>query len=290
MSAELTARRLPQWLEDLLAKPSGALGSGELGSGELDRCRAWAATALWESGGLDLWAAQAAAGTGEGRSPELEVIPATELLRRRLCTEALLCLALRLLEDARTEEGLEFLEQALRLGPEPKDAPALLARVPELLRGKPEENLPPCVTALLARVALQKGEQEEGLRRLDAIAKGTEGTKLPLAVAAPLVVMEATIGVHPYSFEVPFGVVHAQGHRVAELVEKPVSSFTVSTGIYVLNPSALELIPDDGEEFPITALFNELLRLGRPVGCHRIDEDWLDVGNPRDLLRANGLG
>jgi len=102
--------------------------------------------------------------------------------------------------------------------------------------------------------------------------------------------MEATIGVHPYSFEVPFGVVHAQGHRVAELVEKPVSSFTVSTGIYVLNPSALELIPDDGEEFPITALFNELLRLGRPVGCHRIDEDWLDVGNPRDLLRANGLG
>lgn len=101
--------------------------------------------------------------------------------------------------------------------------------------------------------------------------------------------MDATIGIRPYSFEVPFGVVRTEGSRITELVEKPVSTFMVSTGIYVLSPGVLPLIPR-GEEFPITQLFNDLLQQGRPVGCHHIDEDWLDVGNPKDLLQANGRG
>jgi len=198
VSAELTPRRAPQWLEDLLAGPAVAIGPGELA-----KCKAWAASALWESGGMDLWAAQAANGTGADRSPELEVIPAAKLLRRRLCEGALLRLAQRLLENARTGEGLDFLEQALRLAPEAQDAAAPLARAAELLRGMPEQALPPCVNALLARGALQNDEQEEGLRHLAAIADGAE---LPLAVAAPLVVMLAGRGLR------------AEGRRIADMM------------------------------------------------------------------------
>ena len=100
--------------------------------------------------------------------------------------------------------------------------------------------------------------------------------------------MEATIGIRPYSVDIPFGVVTTDGPRLAALIEKPVYTHMVSTGIYVLSPSVVSLIPQ-GVEFPITNLFHDLLSAGRAVGCHHIEEEWLDVGYPTDLYKANGV-
>jgi NDP-sugar pyrophosphorylase family protein len=55
----------------------------------------------------------------------------------------------------------------------------------------------------------------------------------------------------------------------------------------VVDPSALELVPDSGE-FPITDLFESLLKAKKRVGVFYFNDYWLDVGQPSDLRSAHG--
>src|SRR5262249_34820694 len=54
-----------------------------------------------------------------------------------------------------------------------------------------------------------------------------------------------TIATHERPIQIDYGVlhVHADEHRVYEYTEKPQKTATVSMGIYVLEPEALEYIP-----------------------------------------------
>jgi dTDP-glucose pyrophosphorylase len=97
----------------------------------------------------------------------------------------------------------------------------------------------------------------------------------------------ATMVVHPHRYHVPYGVVQADGHVLAGLVEKPVTSWLVNTGICVLEPGLIARIPV-GEPYPITNLFEDCLAHGDRVGVWEI-EDWQDVGQPAELARARGM-
>jgi len=98
----------------------------------------------------------------------------------------------------------------------------------------------------------------------------------------------ATMGLRHYSVEVPFGAATVSGDRLIALQEKPVDRKLINTGIYVLSPEAIRMVPH-GEAFPITSLFDMCLAMDRPVGAYMIDEEWLDVGRPEELVRARGL-
>lgn len=97
----------------------------------------------------------------------------------------------------------------------------------------------------------------------------------------------ATMVVHPFRYQVPYGVVQASDEQLTRLVEKPVSSWLVNTGIYVLEPGLISRIPV-GEPYPITNLFEECLAHGDHVGVWEI-ADWQDVGQPAELARARGM-
>ncbi|MSO54338.1 MAG: CBS domain-containing protein [Rhodospirillales bacterium] len=97
----------------------------------------------------------------------------------------------------------------------------------------------------------------------------------------------ATMAVREYDFEVPYGVVAIEDGRIKKIEEKPVHSFFVNAGIYVLNPDLLELIPS-GTRFDMTALFDRVLATGRATSVFPIREYWIDVGRQDDLVRANG--
>jgi dTDP-glucose pyrophosphorylase len=99
----------------------------------------------------------------------------------------------------------------------------------------------------------------------------------------------ATVAAGPYRIEVPFGVVREEKLRVVELEEKPTVHFTVNRGIYVLEPEVLRLVPK-GCDFPITDLFGKIIGDGREIAVFYSEEEWIDVGRPEDLRRANGLG
>ena len=97
----------------------------------------------------------------------------------------------------------------------------------------------------------------------------------------------ATMVVHAFRYQVPYGVVQARDGRLVHLVEKPVSSWLVNTGIYVLEPGLIGRIPV-GAPYPITDLFEDCLRHGDDVGVWEI-EHWQDVGQPAELARARGV-
>jgi dTDP-glucose pyrophosphorylase len=93
-----------------------------------------------------------------------------------------------------------------------------------------------------------------------------------------------TLGLRRYSHTVPFGCVELNEHRVQRLTEKPTLEQLVNAGIYALNPAEVARVPH-GEEYPLTALVEEAISRGEPVGGYEVLGDWLDVGR-HDQLRT----
>ncbi|WP_018132197.1 nucleotidyltransferase family protein [Effusibacillus pohliae] len=98
---------------------------------------------------------------------------------------------------------------------------------------------------------------------------------------------QATMCVREYDFQVPYGVVKVDKSRLVGIDEKPVQKFFVNAGIYVLEPEALDLIPQD-EFFDMPTLFDKLIELNCETVVFPIREYWLDIGRKEDFERANG--
>lgn len=96
----------------------------------------------------------------------------------------------------------------------------------------------------------------------------------------------ATMGVREFEMQVPFGVVNECNGLIKDIEEKPIQRFTVSAGMYVLSPEALNFVPRD-EFFDMPSLFEKLVARGSSVRCYRIDGYWLDIGQTSDYERAN---
>ena len=95
----------------------------------------------------------------------------------------------------------------------------------------------------------------------------------------------ATIGVHRYVHEVPYGCIDEKDGRVLSVKEKPVVEKTINAGVYVLSRKAVESVPI-GTFFPITNLFEDALGKNLPCGAFSIEKDWIDIGRPKELKRA----
>jgi dTDP-glucose pyrophosphorylase/CBS domain-containing protein len=96
---------------------------------------------------------------------------------------------------------------------------------------------------------------------------------------------ELTVGVRRYVIDVPFGVVESDGVRVRDLREKPSLTFFINAGIYLLEPSAWDRIPEN-THFDMTDLIKCLVDEERVVASFPILEYWLDIGRPEDYQRA----
>lgn len=99
--------------------------------------------------------------------------------------------------------------------------------------------------------------------------------------------LAATMCVREYDFQVPYGVLSLDGHKIVNIDEKPTQKFFVNAGIYVLEPKAVDLIPK-GRFYDMPQLFNDLKSKGQATAAFPIREYWIDIGHLRDLIRANG--
>ncbi|HAH05421.1 MAG TPA: alcohol dehydrogenase [Elusimicrobia bacterium] len=96
----------------------------------------------------------------------------------------------------------------------------------------------------------------------------------------------ATLCVREYDFQVPFGVIRMEGHRLLKIIEKPTHRFFVNAGIYVLEPSVLGWIPKN-RRFDMPDLLAAILKKRhRSIGCFPIREYWIDIGRMGDYERA----
>jgi dTDP-glucose pyrophosphorylase len=95
-----------------------------------------------------------------------------------------------------------------------------------------------------------------------------------------------TVGVSLHQVDIPYGEFTLQGTRISRVEEKPRKEFPINAGIYLLDPSLIDLIPS-GQYFDATDLIRACLERDHPVSAHVIREYWLDVGRPDDLRKAD---
>jgi NDP-sugar pyrophosphorylase family protein len=99
-----------------------------------------------------------------------------------------------------------------------------------------------------------------------------------------------TIATHRRVVRTEYGVLRLDGHgepltRVTGYEEKPEIPYTVSMGVYVLEPRALRYVPT-GRRFDIPDLVLALLEGGEPVGSYLFEGYWLDIGRHDDYEQA----
>ena len=94
-----------------------------------------------------------------------------------------------------------------------------------------------------------------------------------------------TVAVRQYDVQVPYGVLECDGPVVSKIREKPVYTYFVSAGIYLLEPQARRLIPR-GCRFDMPDLINLLIESKQKVVSFPVMEYWLDIGQHIDYAQA----
>ena len=86
---------------------------------------------------------------------------------------------------------------------------------------------------------------------------------------------------------IPYGTceLNDNGH-LSHINEKPKYDFLINTGLYVLNPDVLNLIPKN-KFYHITHLIEDAKNQGKKVGVFPIDDDsWIDIGQWAEYRKA----
>jgi len=97
---------------------------------------------------------------------------------------------------------------------------------------------------------------------------------------------DLTVGTVPHTVEVPYGVLEVEGEHLSTISEKPRLDFLINSGVYIVDPATLTLIPR-GQPFDAPQLIPLLKKAGRTVVAFPIREYWLDVGRLTDFTQAN---
>ena len=96
---------------------------------------------------------------------------------------------------------------------------------------------------------------------------------------------ELTVVAAVKTFSIPYGtIITGENGLLESIEEKPTLSFKINTGLYILEPTLLDDIPD--EFFHITHLMEKLKKEGRRVGVYPISQnDWKDMGDWKEYLK-----
>jgi NDP-sugar pyrophosphorylase family protein len=97
-----------------------------------------------------------------------------------------------------------------------------------------------------------------------------------------------TIATARRSMQIDFGVLEEVDSGVTRFKEKPVLTHIVSTGIYCVEPSVIELIPE-GVPFGFDNLMHCMLSRKWPVRAFLHSGLWLDIGRVEDFQRAQDM-
>jgi dTDP-glucose pyrophosphorylase len=96
---------------------------------------------------------------------------------------------------------------------------------------------------------------------------------------------EATMCVREYDFQVPYGVIKANAHKVESIVEKPVHKFFVNAGIYVLSSEIINKV-DGNSYLDMPHMLQEQIDLAGQINMFPMHEYWLDIGQIEQFEQA----
>lgn len=96
---------------------------------------------------------------------------------------------------------------------------------------------------------------------------------------------EATMCVREYDYQIPYGVVEANGNEISGMVEKPTHRYFVNAGIYVLSPEIYNRVSSN-VKVDMPDILQRHIDDGKRVLMFPIHEYWLDIGRIDDFNRA----
>lgn len=97
----------------------------------------------------------------------------------------------------------------------------------------------------------------------------------------------ATMCIREFEFQVPYGVITVKGRQIFAIEEKPTQRYFVNAGIYILDPKVLGFV-SASRKIDMPELFKTVIERNLSTAVFPLREYWVDVGQHRDLLRANG--
>ena len=88
------------------------------------------------------------------------------------------------------------------------------------------------------------------------------------------------------NYEIPYGTCVLSGGRLESIEEKPSLNYLVNTGLYLINPEVMKLIPKN-KYYDMTDLIEEMLSRNMNIGAYTVDEDsWIDIGQWAEYKKA----
>ena len=97
-----------------------------------------------------------------------------------------------------------------------------------------------------------------------------------------------TIVSKEYPFGIPYGVINQKNNLVKKFVEKPIFTYRINAGIYIINSWVLKNLPEK-KKFDINELIELILKKSKTVYTYLLNEEWVDIGVEQDLKKANNL-
>ena len=88
-------------------------------------------------------------------------------------------------------------------------------------------------------------------------------------------------------YRIPYGVISFKEEgEIVNITEKPEYTFTINTGVYVINREAISLIPSKAH-FDMTDLMNALIKKKKKILMYPVNEnDYVDIGQWEEYKKA----
>ena len=94
-----------------------------------------------------------------------------------------------------------------------------------------------------------------------------------------------TMCVREDEYQVPYGVVEADGNRITSLVEKPTHKYFINAGVYVVSKAMINAVKPN-ERVDMTDLIENYIANKQHVAMFPVHEYWLDIGKMVDFYQA----
>ncbi|MCU8082688.1 nucleotidyltransferase family protein [Shewanella sp. SM23] len=98
---------------------------------------------------------------------------------------------------------------------------------------------------------------------------------------------DASMAVREFEHQIAYGVVETDElNNIIGLTEKPKVKYNINSGVYILSPKTLDLVPKD-VFYDMPSLFENLISLDYNTKAYLIDDYWIDIGMEEQLNKAN---
>ena len=97
---------------------------------------------------------------------------------------------------------------------------------------------------------------------------------------------DLTVALKQFKRKIAYGVVNVDDESMIKGVqEKPTLTYLINSGIYVVSPTVLPLIPDEGV-YAMTTLIEDARKNGMEVAGYEFSDSWRDIGRMDDYMKV----